>query len=258
MFDCTDVAAALEDEPADPRLDPDTVRCLPATADGGPVVLVGVVHDHPASVYRVRRLLRELEPAVLALELPPLAVPLFERYADDAHTPPRLGGEMSVAIQAAGDARTVGIDAPDGPYLRMLVSRARSGDVPREVVRTVARDTARGVAHTLACRVGAVVSRLTGVSPVLYTHIRYPTTLLDAPADQAAHEAAHLDRQRAFLGVVEPPPATALVDETREARMAERLRALRADGGVVAVVGMNHLDPIRDRLREGARADSDR
>ncbi|MFC7081645.1 hypothetical protein [Halorussus caseinilyticus] len=47
------------------------VRRLP---DAG-VTLVGVVHDHPASVHRARAVVRERDPEVVALEAPPLAVP---------------------------------------------------------------------------------------------------------------------------------------------------------------------------------------
>ena len=37
--------------------------------DAGDVTLVGVVHNHPASKHRIRTMLDEVDPAVLALEL---------------------------------------------------------------------------------------------------------------------------------------------------------------------------------------------
>ncbi len=104
--DCDAVASSLGDD-GDPRLTPETVRCVPGRGDRG-VVVVGVVHDHPASLFRVAHLVETVEAAVLALELPPLAVPLFRLYARDDRTPPRLGGEMSVAVRAAGSPRETG------------------------------------------------------------------------------------------------------------------------------------------------------
>jgi hypothetical protein len=71
MLDCEAVADALRDPDADPRLDAERVRCLPGAPGAGAVVLVGVVHDHPASVFRVTRLVERFAPDVLALELPP-------------------------------------------------------------------------------------------------------------------------------------------------------------------------------------------
>ncbi len=116
----------------DPRLDPNYVRTVSSGSDA-PVTLVGVVHDHPASVARVRSTVETTEHATLALELPPLALPLFEEYADDARTPPAFGGEMSAAIQAS-DARAVGIDGPSRRFLRTLarhVSRSAVDWPPR-------------------------------------------------------------------------------------------------------------------------------
>ncbi|MFC7068769.1 hypothetical protein [Halobaculum lipolyticum] len=247
MIDCDAVASEATAEDADPRLDPERVRCLPGDGDRGSVLVVGVVHDHPASVYRAVHLVTGADPDVLALELPPLSVPLFRRYARDRHTPPRLGGEMSAAVRAAGAVPVVGIDAPNARYLRTLAARLR-GAGSRDLAVAVARDTARGVAQAVACRLGAVVARLTPYTPRLYTQIPYESTLLDAPGAQATHEERHLARHRAFVGVVKAPPATALIDRAREDVMAARLHELRVRGDVVAVVGATHLDPLADRL----------
>lgn len=85
----------------DPRLNNDYLRTLPPRDSDITVTLVGVVHDYPASIYRVRRLVEAHDPAVLALELPLLAIPLYREYARDEGFPPSLGGETSTAVQAA-------------------------------------------------------------------------------------------------------------------------------------------------------------
>jgi hypothetical protein len=71
----TDAAAVAERLRAreDPRLNEDFWRVV--SGDGGDVILVGVVHDHPSSCHRVRTLAEEFDPDVVGLELPPLAIP---------------------------------------------------------------------------------------------------------------------------------------------------------------------------------------
>jgi hypothetical protein len=73
----TDEGTMTDDAPADPRLE----SAYLTTLDGGAVTLVGVVHDHPASVARVRAVVARRRPDVVALELPPLAVGLYEAHA---------------------------------------------------------------------------------------------------------------------------------------------------------------------------------
>lgn len=244
MVDCDSVARAVRDD-GDPRVRANTVRCLPARGDLGAVLLVGVVHDHPASLYRVTHLVETTRPAVLALELPPLAVPLFKLYAHDDRTPPGLGGEMSVAVRAAGDARVVGIDGPSLRYLWALAGRARD---ETGVGPAVLRDTLTDLGQALATRVGAVLGRYTPLRPYLYQHIGYEVTPFDSPETQAAHETAHVERQQTFMRAVTVPPARRVVNDAREATMLHRLRTLRRAGDVVAVVGMKHLDVLGDRL----------
>ena len=71
-------------------------------SDGYPLLVVGCVHDHPASVFRARSLVESLAPDVVAVELPGLAVPLFERVGRTADEgPDSVGGEMSAALPAA-------------------------------------------------------------------------------------------------------------------------------------------------------------
>jgi len=248
MFDCDDVPTMAADSQTDPRLDEQYVRCVPGTDGTGTTLLVGVVHDHPASVFRVVRLIGLVSPATLALELPPLAMALFRLYARDQFTPPRLGGEMSAAIQAGGDVRTVGIDAPNRRYARLLVD-GLIADLPSStVLGAVARDLASGVGHAVACRLGALVGAVTPLRLRLYSHLEYDCSLLDSPSVQASHEASHLSQRQFFLRAIETPPAIQRIDAAREAGMIERLRELRGGGDVVAVVGMEHLDGVAEGL----------
>ena len=250
MIDCETVLGELTGEDGDPRVTTTHVRCRPGDDAAGTVLLVGVVHDHPASVYRVEHVLERTEPATLAVELPPLSVPLFRLYARDGFSPPRLGGEMSMAILAAGDARVVGIDAPNAPYLGVMARRLLTGGTEPSVARRVLRDVFAGSVRAVACRLASLVGAVTPLRPRLYTRVSYETSLLDDPAAQAAHEAAHLDRHEAFVGAVETPPVTRFIDGTREATMADRIGTLRRDGDVVAVVGFGHLDPLAERIAD--------
>ncbi len=194
-------------------------------------------------MFRVVHTLETLSPDAVAVELPPLAMPLFRAYASAPDTPPRLGGEMSAALQTAA-GRTVGIDAPNGAAFRALARALRAERPPLDTVRGVLRDAASGLAHAAVCRLGAVVAAHTPFKPRLYEHIVYDVTVLDSPTEQAAHESEHVSHQRAFLRAIETPATIRLVDEAREAGMVERLRELRADGDVVAVVGVEHLDAL--------------
>lgn len=247
MFDCADVGVAIEETLRDPRVTARYVECVAAEPGLGTVLLVGVVHDHPASTERVRRLLETVDPDVLALELPDLAVPLFRQYGRGGSTPPRLGGEMSAALQAAGDGvPAVGLDAPSWPYLRLLVRVLRDEDLEWSVMRAVARDLVGMVGHALACRFGALVPlRLR-----LYSPIAYDCSLRDPPSVQAHHETRHLTQQQTFLRAIVTPAATGLIDRVRDESMAGRLHSLRSSGDVVAVVGMEHLETLAIRLRE--------
>lgn len=253
MSDWFDADCAGEGEAADPRLDQYTLF-HPGEGDRGAVLLIGVAHDHPASVARVARLLDAYAPDVLALELPPLAVPLFRLYADDEYVPPRLGGEMSTAIQAAGDVQIVGIDGPNTAYLKLLFRRLVTERVPVSDLPDVGRDLLRGAGHALACRLGASVGRLTPLTPKMYTHITYDSTSFDTPFAQAEHERNHVTERQSFLRIVELPRVTTLIDAVREESMALQLKELRSTDDVVAVVGIEHLDELSDRLDDEAES----
>ncbi|NHN48511.1 hypothetical protein G9464_13040 [Halostella sp. JP-L12] len=225
----------------DPRINDDYVRTLPT--ENGDVTLVGVVHDHPASVHRVRTLVETRAPDAVALELSPLALPLFEAYAEDEKTPPELGGEMSAAIQAA-DCDVVGIDAPSLSFLRRLFGRIREERPERDTVARVLRGVASVTKHALTCRIGASIARWTGRTVELDRPVDHECTLRDAPTAQAEDERKQASQSLSLLRAFETPEPMHLRDATREECMAARLRELSADGNVVAVVGIDHLDGV--------------
>ncbi len=214
----------------------------------GSVTLVGVVHDHPASVYRVRRVVEREAPDVLALELPPLAVPLYETHAADEETPPPFGGEMSAAVQAAGTDDVVGIDGPSTAFCRRLArTLVARGTSLETAVRSV-----RGVASVgktaLACRAAATLTNRTGLRIAVGDPTSHGVSRSDPPREQVADENRQIRTATAVLDALESPPASRVRSETREAHMADRLQTLRTRGDVVAVVGLGHFESIRDRL----------
>lgn len=247
MFDCSEAMSVVYDS-NDPRLEPDFVRCVPGSPGFGSVLLIGVVHDHPSSLFRVQAILEEIAPDVLALELPPLAVPLFELYSDDNFTPPRLGGEMSLALKSAESARVVGIDSPNRSFIMKLAGRILNREIPRALYRDLAQDLISSSAHAIACRGGALLGSISGIRLRLYSHIEYDCSLFDSPRIQAEHEVSHLTKQQALIRSIEVPRVRQLIDELRDESMAAQLADLSMEGDVVAVVGMEHLEPLIDRL----------
>lgn len=215
------------------------------------MVLVGVTHDHPASRERARRVVEGVAPAVVALELSPLVMPLYRQYArtDDGDTASEYdGGEMAAALAASRDGRAVGIDAPNWEYGRRLVDALRARETDHEAAVSAVRDTLSVSRHAVTCAVGAAVRAVTPWSPTVETPAPHDSSVADPPAAQAADEARQLSRSRALLGALELPPGQELVDELREATMASRIESLRTEGVVVAVVGHAHLGPIHERL----------
>lgn len=247
MTECSERIRELLDATDDPRVDRAYIRCIDGLGTLGAVVLVGVVHDHPASEFRVRRVVEHLSPDILALELPPLAINLFTIYADDTEVPPQLGGEMSTAIQAT-TASVVGIDAPNRLYLRRLLDRLRDSPIERRLQRFLLTDLIRSSGHALLTRLGAFLGSLSSITPVLYEPIRYDSSPFDDPASQAGHEAAHLDKRASFLRAIDAPPGIDLIDNLRETAMVERIQQLRLEGDVLVVLGMEHLDPVAEDL----------
>jgi hypothetical protein len=226
--------AALGGGADDPRIDAAQFRVV-RTNDNS-VTLVGVVHDHPASVHRVATAAGALEHDTLALELPDATVALFEGAGE-------RGGEMSAALEAS-DAEAVGIDGYDLRSYAALARELFTNDLPRSAF-------AAAFASALRLSRGALAARLFLVGvPVtvdLHSEQRYDCAPGDPPATQAAHEHEHVGRSRALLGALEAP-AVAAFDRVRERRMATRLRSLAEDGPVLAVVGYSHLDGVASRL----------
>lgn len=257
MFDCTCIANELAASD-DPRLDETYLRCIPETAGLKPVLLVGVVHDHPASIARVVSVLETFDPDTLAVELPPLAMPLFRQYADDEHHPPRLGGEMSAAIQAT-DAASIGVDAPTMTYLSRLLQTVRRERPPRSVLGRLVTDLGSMAKQALATRFASAIVRRTPFRLRVYDPIEHGSSLLDPPRRQADHERSFLSQRAALFGAIHPPEATSIIDDAREQSMSALLDRARADGAVVAVLGMEHLDPVEAELHRlaGGRPESD-
>lgn len=232
-------------EDSDPRITGEYVRPL---SDG--VTLVGVVHDHPASIYRVREVVGAQNPAVLALELPPVAVSLFEEYAADERTPPAFGGEMSAAIQAA-EAQTVGIDRPTGRYFRTLLRRFRRTRPSLDTVRKLLSNTYDVSKHAVICAIAGVVAMRSSIRLEVDFPVAHDTAWRDQPEEQALDERKQIRRSRSFMNVFgskSTTRASQFEDATREETMAARLSELRREGDVVAVVGIDHFDPITERL----------
>ncbi|WP_136717659.1 hypothetical protein [Halorientalis salina] len=228
----------------DPRLDEDHVR----TVAGGRIRLVGVVHDHPASRYRVHELVDRLQPDVLALETPPLALPLFEQYAAGDGSIPAFGGELSAAIAAAEDARVVGIDGIDGRFVRTLSANLRAERASLSTIRSLADGVTSVLQHATICRFAASVASLTGLRLEVDEPVDHECSLRDPPTVQAEDERSQFTQSLSFLRVADPPAPVRLRDETREECMAERLRTLPDGDSVVAVVGRGHLDPLAELL----------
>lgn len=251
MHSRLDIESALSTD--DPRVSSESVHLIPQFDSLGDVLLVGVVHDHPASIARVGHILTAITPDVLALELPSLALPLFKEYAD-GDDPPSLGGEMSMALWAAGPVHTVGIDAPSGGYVRQLARRIWEGDLSGQTLRALIEDLGTSLRQAVTCRVGGVLGALTGVLIQPYPNLEYDCSMMASPDVQAAHETDHIETQQAFFNAVEIPEERSLMDEIRETSMALRLHGLRQDGTVIAVLGVQHVEPVERHLEHLARS----
>lgn len=236
----------------DPRITGEYIRQLQG-GDQGSLTLVGVVHDHPASTYRVRRTVEYLNPDVLALELPPMAVHLFEQYAKTDYTPPVFGGEMSAAIQVAETADTVGIDRPTGGYFARLLRNVVHERPSVTTVRKVLSDAVSATKHAVVCRIASAVSAKTSVRLEVDSPVEHETDRNDTPKMQALDERRQVRQSRAFMNAFRTAStsrATRFADTVREEQMSDRLSELRVDRDVVAVVGINHLDALTERLRK--------
>lgn len=226
--------------PSDPRLDESYVRRIKA-ADAGDVVLLGAVHDHPASSFRVAALVRAADPDVLALELAPLALPWFEARATDGRA---TTCEMTAAVAAAPGARVAGIDWFDAEFFRTLRANLRAAGPSWPTVRAVAKGVAAVAKHAAACRLAALVERHAPFEPAVDEPVEHGCDPSDPPAIQAADERRRASTSLSLLRATEPPAPVAVRDETREACMVRRIEALREEGDVAAVLGLGHLDAV--------------
>lgn len=237
----------------DPRLDGQYVRLVDAAPE--PLVLVGVVHDHPASVHRADRVVAALDPDVVAIEAPDAATPAFASHAradDDSSggEDDLSGGEMTAAVAAAEDAAVVGVDVPGRGTLRSLASVVSTERPDGSAVAGALGDLCRIGVHAARSRLrtAGVPAGWVGGEPDR-SH-EYDCSSDDAPRAQAAHESRRLERSTSLLRAFDPPPATRVLDAVRERQMGRRLAALAENGLVVAVVGFSHLDGVENEFRE--------
>lgn len=233
---------------SDPRMNDEYVRRLPESD----LTLVGVVHDHPASIYRARAVVRGHDPDVVALEAPPLATPLYRAYARDSRTPPEFGGEMSAAAQAAAecDAAVVGVDAPTVGFVGRLARNCWRERASPGTVRRLASGVAAVTRHALVCRVAAAVASRTSLRVEVDAPVEHDCDHCDPPAKQAQDERRQAQRSRSLLRALDPPQPVRLRDETREEYMADKLESLQRRGETVAIVGLDHLDAVAEQIGE--------
>lgn len=229
----------------DPRVDPQRLRRI--SGDDDDLLLVGVVHDHPASIARVQRVLEATRPDVLALELPPAAIELYRTYAGEGSTPPERGGEMSAAIEAASEATVVGIDAPNPSYVGRLFTRLVADRASPTTTRRVVSGLTSATREAIACRLAATLPEAASRAIAPTDRIEYAVDAEDAPQRQVDHERAHVATVQALLASGSGD-ALRYRDETREACMIDRLEDLRARGDVVAIVGVDHLEALEAGL----------
>ncbi|MFW5958405.1 MAG: hypothetical protein ACOCQ3_00225 [Natronomonas sp.] len=242
-------SASAVDIDSDPRVTGEYLRQV--SSDAGMLTLVGVVHDHPASTYRVRQVVKELDPEVIALELPPISIPLFEQYASTDRCPPVFGGEMSAAIQAAATGTIVGIDRPTGGFFQRLGRNLLRERPSLKTIRNVVSDAVKTSKHAVTCRAAAAVGARTSIRLEVDSPVSHDIGWADAPEDQARDERKQVRRSRSFMNAFRTASrsqAFRLEDVAREEEMAARLLQLREEGNTVAVVGIDHLDSIAERL----------
>lgn len=227
----------------------DYVRRIEAESDAGAVTLLGVVHGHPASSYRVQRQIEGEEPDIVALELPSLATSLAAVRARDTATPPRKGGEMSAAVQSADASRVEGIDAPSLAYLGQLFRYCREEKPERGTLRGVVTDVVRSTVQALKWRAAATIEGRLGVDLSVGHADDHGVDYDDSLEAIVENEARHVSITRTFRNAVRTPASVEVIDTIRERAMADRLDRLRSDGDVVAVVGLSHLDAVSAQLR---------
>ena len=233
----------------DPRLTDEYVRLIEGDEHegAGDVLLLGSVHDHPASSYRIGERVAEFDPNVLALEVTPLSLPWFVTSADreEPHT-----CEMTAAVAAAPDSQPVAIDGLDAEFFATLVRNLRAEGPRFSTVRAVARGVGAVAKHATNCRLAAWADRYTPYRPSAGEPVSHDCDRTDPPEVQAADERRQASTSLALLRAVERPAPVAVRDETRETCMVRRIGRLREEGDVAAVVGVGHLEAVAAELAE--------
>ena len=212
------------------------------------ITLVGVVHDHPASCHRVRSVIADRQPSTLALELPPLAVPLFERYANPTDAMPDWGGEMSAAIEAYDGSTILGIDGPSQGFLSHGIESWRAGTLTTSDMLGFLRRVSGAMTTAIHARTAASLPSPLARRCRVGTPLDYAVDDTDDPRVQARDERNHVARARAVMDAMDPAAGVDHRDRIREDWMAAQLSSVSASESVVAVVGMGHLDALAERL----------
>lgn len=184
-----------------------------------------------------------LTPDILALELPPLAVPLFRRYADSDRVPPQYGGEMSAAIQAADTEHIVGIDGPSAPFLVQMFRTIRN-DGTLDVATALLRSVLSATFDAIWCRLAASLPSVRAKRKREDRGIDYQTDVTSSIAEQAEDERRHLSRARSIMKSFGTQDAASARDAARESHMVDTLEQCRDEGDVLAIVGRYHLDRL--------------
>lgn len=226
----------------DPRVDDDFLRVI--NGPSGDIVLVGVVHNHPASIARVKSVVERMEPDAIGLEIPPVTVPVFESARLDQVDEE----EFVAAIHAAPDALIAGIDLPSFAALRILLPgillKTKSIDTAVSLVRKTIAHATQAIHYRLATSMmGASLDTVTAGS-----RIEYDCSTDASPTAQAEHERKAVEQSMSFFEAIETPTAVLAYDALRERHMAHRIERLAAYGTVVSVLGVGHLDSVYTML----------
>jgi hypothetical protein len=234
----------------DPRVSEQFLSIVPGEEQTHETIIVGTVHDHPASAYRTRTVVSHVDPDFVAIEIPPVAVPLFEKTAESDHPPLPVGGsEMSAALAGNTGGNAVGLDSFGTSFFGHFLSEAYRTDTvsPADTWRALGA-VRRVQKEAVLCRASAKTGRLRGWIENALVSFEYDVTADDPPLDQARDEQEHVSKNRSLLEAVDRPASEELLDSARERNMSAQLSSLRRAGTVVAVVGFDHHEPITKRL----------
>ena len=119
-----------------------------------------------------------------------------------------------------------------------------------ETVRNIVNNVIETTEHALRCRAAAAIGAYTAIRLDVDTPTPHDIDPTATAAEQARDEREQVRRSRSFMSAFRTASrsrAARLEDDAREAAMATRLAALRGDA-IVAVVGIDHLDPLVERL----------